>query len=554
MHHVQPMLRRFWPLILGALALLLTACPGVSGGGSGGGAPQISSFTANPMNVISGAPVTLSWTITGSATGLSIDNNVGEVIGTNKIVNPTATTTYTLTASNGSDTATKSVTVTVDGTQPPPSGTKTVSFGVSKDQGGPFTGDGNGGISAGDPRIVNVAAGDTFYASVSYSGPAPVTGVTIYIANSSPPGLMADLAVNTNVKGFTLGEAVGGCTVDGTQPSVTCIYPITVASGIPNITGLPGVSGEFAYVFRTRITDTAGGVPYDEPPRGYVTVGGSAGTPPTTPPTPGNRDPEAAFTNVQTASDATGVTYKFSAVDSSDPDGDALSYAWNFGDGSSATTRDFTKKYTASDNYEVTLTVKDSKGGSDTETKTLTVAVPGSPPPPVPTTYNLTVTQTGGGNVVADPKGENCGIGCVTYAAGTEVTLTAKPDNGASFSGWGGACADAGTSSTCEVTVDSAKNVTATFTAASATYQLRVSQTGRGNVGAKAAVKGAKCESGPNLGCTIYPANTAVTLTAIGVNSTFLGWGGACAPSGTSPTCPLTLDGNKDVIANFSQP
>ena len=103
----------------------------------------------------------------------------------------------------------------------------------------------------------------------------------------------------------------------------------------------------------------------------------------------------------------------------------------------------------------MTLTVKDSKGGSDTETKMLTVAVPGSPPPAA--SYNLTVAQTGDGNVVADPKGTNCGVGCTTYGSGTEVTLTAQPDAGSSFAGWGGDCAASGTSPTCKVTVDSAK-------------------------------------------------------------------------------------------------
>ena len=47
-------IRRFAPLLLLAtLAFLLTACP-ESGGGGGDGAPQITSFTANPASIAAG--------------------------------------------------------------------------------------------------------------------------------------------------------------------------------------------------------------------------------------------------------------------------------------------------------------------------------------------------------------------------------------------------------------------------------------------------------------------------------------------------------------------
>ena len=52
-----------------------------------------------------------------------------------------------------------------------------------------------------------------------------------------------------------------------------------------------------------------------------------------------------------------------------------------------------------------------------------------------------------------------------------------------------------------------------------------------------------------------YSGGTMVTLTAAATSpSTFGGWGGACANSGTSPTCNLTLDSNVTVTANFVPP
>ena len=583
MHPLQPALRRFWPLFLGGLALLLTACPGVSGGNNGNnsGAPQITSFTASQSNVAAGTPVTLNWVITGVPTSLSLKGsdgtNLSSISGTNTTVTPNVTTTYTLTATNSSGSDDEMTIVTVGGTGPvtPPGGSSTLSFGVSGTQDGDFQNDAGGNITAGDPRIVNVSAGNTFYAQVQYSGPAPVTNVTIFIANRSPEGLMSDLSQDTDVKGFTLKAETTGCALDGTQTSVTCVYPITVAAGTPNITALPGVSGEFAYVLRTRVSDTTG-FTYDQPPRGYVTVGGSSTpptdpnpptnpptdpNPPTNPPTDpnpptnppsDNEDPVAAFTSTQTASSAAGVTYKFSAADSKDPDGNALAYAWDFGDGTTGTGRDFTKTYTASGSYKVTLKVDDGKGGSDTETKTLEVKV-GS----APTTFDLTVSQTGDGNVRPDPKGESCGQACTIYEAGTKVTLTAVPDKGSVFSGWGGACASAKAEKTCKLTVEGPTNVVATFNEAPttpSTYTLRIAQPGNetgkyGNV--QLDPKGKKC----GIACTIYDAGTEVTLKAVTKNgSSFEDWGGACSPAGNSETCDLTIDSDKNVVANFTTP
>ena len=74
--------------------------------------PTISSFTANPTTITAGQPVTLSWSVTNSIYNI-IDPSVGPVRGTSIVVNPTATTTYTLYTTNqfGRTTATAVVTV-----------------------------------------------------------------------------------------------------------------------------------------------------------------------------------------------------------------------------------------------------------------------------------------------------------------------------------------------------------------------------------------------------------------------------------------------------------
>lgn len=86
-----------------------------------------------------------------------------------------------------------------------------------------------------------------------------------------------------------------------------------------------------------------------------------------------NRPPVARATADKTAG-AAPLTVTFDGSDSTDPDGDTLTYDWNFGDGSTHGTGVSPQHtYTTDATRTVTLTVSDGKGGTDTETLTITV-------------------------------------------------------------------------------------------------------------------------------------------------------------------------------------
>ena len=74
--------------------------------------PTISHFTANPSAVAPGSLVTLNWSVANSIYNI-ISPQVGPVRGTSIVVTPSATTTYTLYATNRFGRTTASVSVTV---------------------------------------------------------------------------------------------------------------------------------------------------------------------------------------------------------------------------------------------------------------------------------------------------------------------------------------------------------------------------------------------------------------------------------------------------------
>jgi hypothetical protein len=78
-------------------------------------------------------------------------------------------------------------------------------------------------------------------------------------------------------------------------------------------------------------------------------------------------------------------------------------------------------------------------------------------------TLGVTKGGSGGGTISSAPGGISCGATCsANYPYITSVTLTEAPDATSAFAGWGGACS--GSASTCTVSVDAAKSVTAAFT------------------------------------------------------------------------------------------
>lgn len=262
--------------------------------------PEITSFTASPTTISApGQQVTLSWQLSGAVTSLTLDPGGLAVSGNSTTVNPTQSTTYTLTARNsaGSDNAQVPVTLD-DGTTPPPPGPDatppTGNFAVGPTANGPFTNDRAENITGpNDERVLQLEPGDSFFAQVSYSDPSGITDIEVRLVNRNPPGIAGTLTEGQSVSGFTLvGPVNSGCDLSSTPVSVTCVYQIDVGDDVVNIDQLLGAADEFAYVFRTYVTDAVNNTS-QEPIRGYVVVGGaSTPEPPEEPEPPAPEPPE----------------------------------------------------------------------------------------------------------------------------------------------------------------------------------------------------------------------------------------------------------------------
>jgi glucose/arabinose dehydrogenase len=93
--------------------------------------------------------------------------------------------------------------------------------------------------------------------------------------------------------------------------------------------------------------------------------------------TTGNRNPIAAISATPVAGLAP-LSVNFSSAGSSDQNGDALIYSWNFGDGTTSSLANLNHVYTANGSYRAVLTLSDSHGGVDIKSIMITV---GNKPP-----------------------------------------------------------------------------------------------------------------------------------------------------------------------------
>ncbi|MBL36818.1 MAG: hypothetical protein CMP07_00240 [Xanthomonadales bacterium] len=159
---------------------------------------------------------------------------------------------------------------------------------------------------------------------------------------------------------------------------------------------------------------------------------------------------------------------------------------------------------------------------------------------PIPT-FELSVSTTPGGSVQSNPAGIDCPGDCSEeYEDGTLVELTPSAEPGFTFNEFTGDCTGSGT---CQITMDQARSVQASF--ADNRELLLVEVFGEGRV--TSTPSGIDC---PGTCSAPFVPGTVVSLSPQAETGfAFLAWGGDC--SGDAG-CQVTMDASRLVEAVFS--
>ena len=134
----------------------------------------------------------------------------------------------------------------------------------------------------------------------------------------------------------------------------------------------------------------------------------------------------------------------------SSDDGIIVNYTWQFGDGNIGYGKNVSHVYSKAGNYDVTLTVKDDYGLTNSTSKTINVGA-------LPSTHYTLITSVVpyGSGYISPSDG--------TYDEGVVITLTAYANNGYTFDHWGEDAS--GTNPTIQIIMDKNKTIVAYFVA-----------------------------------------------------------------------------------------
>ena len=190
--------------------------------------------------------------------------------------------------------------------------------------------------------------------------------------------------------------------------------------------------------------------------------------------------------------------------------------------------------------HTITALVQDSQGAQATSTTSVTILdVPA-------TSYSLTtsILGNGAGTVTSSPAGIDCGADCKEfYTQDSLITLSATPDPGSIFIGWGGHtdCGDG------QLTMSADRACSAQFDRQ--VHPLSVTMNGAGQGLVTSSPSGIDCGSDCSQD---FDHGTVVILSATAdTGSSFAGWSGDgdCADSSIAMTTARACTANFDVIA-----
>ncbi len=212
-------------------------------------------------------------------------------------------------------------------------GTLTGDFVVQEPQGYKTSGDFDG--NSGDENDANL----WFTISDNYSPPTADAGPSK--SGHADESISFDASGSTASSGSSIVEYAWDYNNDGLYDATGKIVTTTFSS-------------KGTHTVRLRVTDSIGVQDTDTTTVNII-----------------NEDPIAAFTS-SPSSPLTSEDIEFIET-SSDPDGTIASWHWNFGDGTTSTSRNPTHSYDDDGRYTVVLTVTDNDGGQDSKSKSITV-------------------------------------------------------------------------------------------------------------------------------------------------------------------------------------
>jgi len=176
-----------------------------------------------------------------------------------------------------------------------------------------------------------------------------------------------------------------------------------------------------------------------------------------------------------------------------------------------------------------------SSNSSDDVSSSSSAEEPASSSSAVPQrTLTINIDPTAGGTVTRNPDK-------ATYDHGTEVIVTAEPEDGYAFAGWWSGSTQVEAALQYDFVMDGNKTLTAKFALIppnSYSLEIHVNDVHGGTVH--------RSPSAPS-----YESGTSVSVTAVAeYGYEFTGWSGAA--TGTANPVTITMDENKDLTANFA--